>query len=256
MRPIPYWLFSLACILSLSACAPVFETQADVQARQALRDLAEVQEAFYRDNQRYAKNLREVEKYPLNYHKGTVYMEIQFARKDKYRAISLPAESTTARVFAYDTDKGGFYEMDEEVPQYVLGALDQIRKKQREENLTEAFSIVLAGLLLALGIRSLVQTGAGNFRMVYLSFFASLYPLSWTMAVLQHMRKETVLSPLIQGGIISSLAFAGFCLIACGLGISNYLKEKGPTSLAGIFCSTITISLFSAGVMVYTLVEY
>ncbi|MFQ5715949.1 MAG: hypothetical protein ACE5GQ_02480, partial [Nitrospinales bacterium] len=107
MRPIPavYRLLALVCILSLSACAPVFETQADVQARQALRDLVEVQEAFYRDNQRYARNLQEMEKYHLNYHKGTVYMEIEFARKDRYRAISLPAESTTARVFAYDTDK-------------------------------------------------------------------------------------------------------------------------------------------------------
>ena len=67
---------------------------------------------------------RKLEKYNLKYHSGIVYLEIESAGKDKYRAISLPAESTTARVFAFDTDQGGFYEMEaDEVSQICPGSI-------------------------------------------------------------------------------------------------------------------------------------
>ena len=85
---------------------------------------------FYQENKRYTGNLAEIEKYNLTYDTGIVYMEIEKADKDGYRAISLPAESTTARVFSFDTEQGGFYEMqDDEVARYVLGALRQIREE-------------------------------------------------------------------------------------------------------------------------------
>ena len=85
-----------------------------MQARQALLDLVKIQEKFYQENKRYATGHAEIEKYNLKYHSGIVYLEIESAGKDTFRAVSLPAESTTARVFAYDSDQGGFYEMEEE----------------------------------------------------------------------------------------------------------------------------------------------
>ena len=121
---------SLFLLIFTASCSQHFENNLDFQAKKALQDLMEIQESFYAENQRYAHNLVEIEKYNLKYHNGLVYLEIESAGKDQYRAISLPAESTTARVFAFDTSKGGFYEMDEiEVSQYVLGALKHIRKE-------------------------------------------------------------------------------------------------------------------------------
>lgn len=243
-------------MIALTACTHVFETSADVQARQALLGLMEVQEAFHRENQRYATNLVEAGEYHLKYHRGIVYLEIQAADENGYRAISLAAESTTARVFAFDTGKGGFYEMDAEVPQYVQGALNQIRKGQKDKKITDLFFVLLVGFLLALGVNSLRRDGAKKFRMVYLSFFISLFPLGWSLAIINHMDKKIFFGSLIQWGVISSLVFSGFCLVACGIGISTYLKEKGPTSLIGLFFSTAVTSTFSIAVMVHTLVRF
>ena len=103
-------------------------------ARQALFDLMKIQEKFYQENKRFAGTLVEIKKYNFKYDTGIVYMEIEKADKDGYRAISLPAESTTARVFAFDTKEGGFYEMqDDEVSRYVLGALRQIRAEKQKK---------------------------------------------------------------------------------------------------------------------------
>jgi hypothetical protein len=121
------WLWLIIIALCVGGCTRIFENHQDVQAQQALQDLMAIQDQFHKENTRYAKNLVEIDKYNLKYHKGIVYLEIEKAGKGHYRAISLPAESTTARVFAYDTSRGGYYEMDEEeVAQYVLGALRSV----------------------------------------------------------------------------------------------------------------------------------
>ena len=126
-----------------SGCGQLFEHDSDVQAKKALQDLMVIQEAFHKENKRYAKNLVEIEKYKLEYHGGIVYLEIQSANEKAYRAIALPAESITARVFAFDTGKGGYYEMEEEeVSEYVLGALNFIRKQQHDQKLITIASSV------------------------------------------------------------------------------------------------------------------
>ena len=51
----------------LSSCAPVFEHSADVQARQALLDLMKIQETFRSENNKYATNLAQLEKYNQKY---------------------------------------------------------------------------------------------------------------------------------------------------------------------------------------------
>ena len=120
----------------LTSCSNIFELDSDVQARQALFDLMEAQDKFYQDNNKYAGKLFEIEKYNFKYHTGIVYMEIEQANKDGYRAISLPAESTSARVFAFDSKQGGFYEMDDvEVSRYVLGAFRGKFEKKGEKKI-------------------------------------------------------------------------------------------------------------------------
>jgi len=110
-RPL-LWLIIIA--FCATGCTRIFENDYDAQARRALLDLMAIQDQFHKENKRYAKNLLEIAKYNLEYHNGIVYLEIESAGKDKYRAIALPAESTTARVFAYDTRRGGYYEMDDD----------------------------------------------------------------------------------------------------------------------------------------------
>ena len=147
----------IAFVLSavfLTGCTDLFEHTSDVQARRALKDLIAIQEAFHEENKRYAKNLIELEKYNLTYHAGIVYLEIESAGENGYRAISLPAESTTARAFAFDSKKGGYYEMDDiEVSQYVLGALNFIRAQQRDAWLIDLSSYFLLGISFILAGR-------------------------------------------------------------------------------------------------------
>ena len=118
----------------LISCTTVFENNYDVMARQALFNLMKSQDVYRAEHDKYANELAQLSSYDLKYHTGIVYLEIQSASKDEYRAISLPAESTTARVFIYDTTKGGYYEADEvEVSKYVLGALNFIRGEKEKQ---------------------------------------------------------------------------------------------------------------------------
>ena len=167
-------IFLFAIGFSLVACTHIFENNSDVQARQALLDLIEIQEKYHKEHGRYAKDLIEAGKYGLKYHSGIVYLEIQYAEKDEYRAISLPAESVTARVFAYESKRGGFYEMDEEVPEYVLGALNFIRNEQRQKNTTDILSAFLVVTLVLFGIKSLLREKTGKFRSIHYIFFVSM----------------------------------------------------------------------------------
>jgi hypothetical protein len=245
-------------VFLLSACgARVFEIDADVQARKALFDLMRVQEDFHRETGRYARNMLELEKYNLQYNMGVVYMEIESADKSKYRAVSLPSESTTARVFAYDTARGGFYEMDaEEVSSYVLGALNHIRKQQQEQKISDAMSALLVAILAGFGIRSWLRDGKKSLAGVYLGFLASLPPLGWSLAALNHMTAKTVFSPLVQGGLAISLLLALYSLAVCVRGFSAYARNSGPASLAGIFFSMAIANLLSIVVTIHAWVKY
>jgi hypothetical protein len=257
IRNIAKILFLTFLMAFFSGCVQIFELDADVQARKALKDLMSIQEAYHKENGKYARNLTEITKYNLKYHAGIVYLEIESAGKDAYRAISLPAESTTARVFAYDTAKGGFYEMgEEEVSQYVLGALNFIRDEQGKKRISNVSSYILLGILLALGIRIASRYMDENNRQVFLAYFLSLLPLLWSITVLNNLNPEIVISNLIIGNSATSLILA---IISLVLGMSWFLKTKTSIpvpSAIGILLTTVVISLFSSGVMVHTFVTY
>ena len=193
-------LLILSTLIILTGCKPIFETDRDIQARQALFDLMKIQETFHGENQRYARNLVEIEKYNLKYHTGIVYLEIEKASKDGYRAISLPAESTTARVFSFDSDKGGFYEMDEdEVSNYVLGALNHIRKKNMDLRMIDFLSGGLTVLLVGLGITTLIRY-KGKGQSVLWPYFLCLMPLVLAMVTQNHMNDEIVVDSVLLVG--------------------------------------------------------
>ncbi len=254
---IPLLLFSSLLLIFTTSCAQFFEATEDVQARKALTDLMEIQESFHKENQRYARNLAEIKKYNLKYHSGIVYMEIQSADKDQYRAISLPAESTTARVFAFDTLKGGFYEMEIlEVSQYVLGALNHIRLEQKNKTISDFAFFVLLAFIFILGVRYHLRHQETKNLPVFVAFYLSLVPLGWSFSVLNYLESKIIFSPTLTGisGGALFLAVSGI-LITAWWGKSRPVLTT-PSSLWSLLGMTVFISLFSGGIMIYTFMEY
>ncbi len=249
------WLIIIA--LSTGGCTRIFQNDHDAQARQALQDLMAIQEQFHQENDRYAKNLLEIKKYNFKYHSGIVYLEIQKAGKDSYRAIALPAESTTARVFAYDTDQGGYYEMgDEEVAEYVLGALNFIRKEQREKAVVDYISAGMMICLFWFGLRMFSRYKEVRTGWVWWPYFLSLVPLSLVVAALNHMDKDIFLSPLLLGLMATGFGVSVICLILAGIGISKIPEKGGHAILKGIAVCTLLISLFNGLALAYSYTTY
>ena len=245
-------LLTLAAIF-FSGCAQLFEHDSDVQAKKALEDLMVIQEKFHKENKRYAKNLGEIEKYKLEYHGGIVYLEIQSANEKAWRAITLPAESTTARVFPYDTGKGGYYEMqEEEVSEYVLGALNFIRKQQHDRKLINISSSVLLIVLIVLGIRIAFRFMGEKNRSAFAAFFISLFPLVWATQILSFMNPDVYITSTLK--LLSGLSvLAGVIALIWGTVwiIRRTSGEEEPT-VFGLFGITVLASLFSIVVMVHT----
>ena len=249
----------LLCLIVIlfSGCAKLFEHDSDVQAKKALQDLMDIQEKFHKENKRYAKNLVEIEKYKLEYHRGIVYLEIQSANEKAYRAISLPAESITARVFAFDTGKGGYYEMEgEEVSEYVLGALNYIRKQQKDQKLIIIASSVMLIILVVLGIRISIRFMGDKNRSAFGSFFLSLLPLIWATQVLNSLNPDVYISSTLT--LLSGLSVVASIVALIWGTVWVFRRASGeeePTVL-GLFGITVVTSLFSLVVLVDTYNKY
>ncbi len=241
----------------LSGCTDLYETTQDVQARQALFDLMEIQEAYHQENQKYARNLVQIEKYNLKYHTGIVYLEIESSGPNEYRAISLPAESTTARVFAFDTGRGGFYEMgDEEVSGYVLGALNHIRQQQRQKSTIDYFSGGLILFLIWMGRRIYLQHKSQNAGWVLWPYFLGIFPVSLAVTTLNHMDKDIVFSSLLKSLMGIALALTLLCILISVMSFSKIPRGPHFETLASLAVCAILISIFSATIMVQTYRTY
>ena len=253
-RPL-LWLIIIA--FCASGCTRIFENGHDAQARQALQDLMAIQDQFHKENKRYAKNFAEIDKYNLKYHNGIVYLEIESAGKNKYRAISLPAESITARVFAYDTSRGGYYEMDEEeVAQYVLGALNHIRKEQREKI---TFDYLSGGMLIGLfwfGIRMFTRYKESGTGWVWWPYFLCLAPLSLAVAALNHMDRNILLSAELLTLMATGFGVAILCLILAGIGLTKIPAKGERPVLQGLAICVISISLFTGVILAQSYFTY
>ena len=184
-------------------------------------------------------------------------MEIEKANKDGYRAISLPAESTSARVFAFDSNQGGFYEMDDvEVSRYVLGALRQIREERRKENLSDFTAWVMMGGMVFLGLRFISKYKNAENNPLLGAYLFCLFPLAWSITVLGKMNKNIVFSSQVSLLTWASLFLA---LVSFALGSKWVFRKKGEPpqpSLLSLVACTILITMISSGVMVYTLITY
>jgi len=249
--------FYLILVFFLTSCSNIFELKSDVLARQALFDLMKIQAKFYQENKRFTGNLVEIEKYNLTYDTGIVYMEIEKADKDGYRAISLPAESTTARVFAFDSEQGGFYEMqDDEVARYVLGALRQIRDEKQKKDISDLTALIMMIAMIFVGLRFTTRFKSKENYSVLGAYFFCLFPLGWSIAILGKMEKNIVFSQQISQFTWVALIFA---LGSSILGLKWVLRKKeepSPPSLLSLMVSSLLIAIISGGVMIYTLVTY
>ena len=216
-----------------------------------------IQDQFHKDNKRYAKNLLEIDKYNLKYHNGIVYLEIESAGKNKYRAISLPAESTTARVFAFDTSQGGYYEMgDEEVSKYVLGALNHIRKEQREKAIFDYLSGAMLICLLVFGIRIFARYKDSRTGWVWAPYFLCLAPLSLGVAVLNHMDWDVSLSTELLTLMGVGFGMSILCLILAGIGFTRIPAKGEYHILQSLAACIILMALFSGWVLADSYLTY
>ena len=241
-------------LVFLNSCSQIFEVDADVQARQALLDLVKIQEKFYQENKRYATGHAEIEKYNLKYHSGIVYLEIESAGKDTFRAVSLPAESTTARVFAYDSDQGGFYEMEEEeVSRYVLGALRAIRDEKHKKELNEVTGWILMSGMGFLGLRFFSRYRSKENNPGIWAYIVCLPALGWAVTLLGNMEPDVVFTPTIGQITWAGLAVALFAFSLEGRCLMKNKSLQTPAPLISLSICTLLISLLSAGVMAYIL---
>ena len=253
-RPV-LWLIII--ILSAGGCTRIFETDQDWQARKALQDFMAIQEQFHKENNRYAKNLLEIDKYPFKYHTGIVYLEIQKAGKNHWRAIALAAESTTARVFAYDTDQGGYYEMEEEeVAQYVLGALNHIRQQQSERSMVDMFSGIMLFTLLVFGLRMLKRYKEPKAGGMWSAYFLSLLPLSLAMAALNHMNRDTRLSTEWLAVMGTAFAVSLLCAVMASWSLFRIPAQGDHHILKSIAACALIISLFNGFILAKTYHTY
>jgi len=226
-------------------------------ARQALFDLMKTQEAYRAKNNKYTNELSQLLNQGLKYHNGIVYLEIHSASKNEYRAISLPAESSTARVFIYDTSKGGYYEADEvEVSKYVLGALNFIRSEKEKQKTNILLASILLVSLVFLGFRFVLRYNEEGNNIALISYFINLPALVWAVAILNNVNKDIVLSSKIMILSCIALAISLLCIFISLRWLKNRNPLTTPTPILGLTGCTLFISLISLGSVTYTLVKY
>jgi hypothetical protein len=250
-------IFLFMCMFYLSSCAVIFENNYDVMARQALFNLMKAQENYRTENDKYTSQLGQLSSHGLKYNTGIVYIEIHSASKDEYRAISLPAESSTARVFIYDTSKGGYYEADEvEVSKYVLGALNFIRSEKAKQKTNTLLISILLGSLVILGFRFVSRYKEKENNNALISYFISLPPLGWAVAALNHLSNDIIFNSKILTLSWVAIALAMLCIFITIRWLKNRKTLNSPTPVLGLAGCSLFISLISLGSMAYILIKY
>lgn len=244
-------------LVSLTSCTTIFENNYDVMARKALYDLIKAQETYHDKHGKYANKLAQLANYNLKYHTGIVYLEIRSASKNEYRAISLPAESSTARVFISDTSQGGYYEADEvEASKYVLGALNFIRsEKAKQKTNTLLISFLLFSLII-LGLRFVSKYKGKENNHCLTSYFISLPALGWAIAILNHVNDNIVFSPKVLTLSWTAITASLVCIIITLLWLRNRNLQKTPSPVLGLAGCSLFISFISLTIVTYILAKF
>ena len=87
---------------------------------------------------------------------------------------------------------------DDEVSNYVLGALNHIHKQQRQKAIVDYISGGLILLLMWVGRLMARRNKSQNSHWVLWPYFLSIFPVALAVATLNHMNKDIVLSPLLN----------------------------------------------------------
>ncbi len=249
----------VSALLALSGCDRLYENAGDIQARKALEDLIQIQEDYHKKNNRFARNLLEIQEggFKLDYHTGIVYLEIESADDTHWRAVALPAESTSARVFAFDTNKGGYYEMDdEEVSSYVLGSLNFIREQKSEMRSRDRIGFVLLAVMAVFGLRTWWRNRVPGSGWLGWPFVVSLFPLLMAALTLNHMDKEIALSDTLQGVLAVGVLVSLICLAVTFKGFGKIQKGEALMSLSALAVCTVLIALITILVTTHTFMNY
>jgi hypothetical protein len=197
--------------------ASLFETRGDRAARTDLQRLAEAEGRYWSDHHTYTVAFTDLGPAPFEATEG-VYLQVETANQTRFRAIAMPRESHTARVFALEAEEGKAHVKeldDDEVSTYVLGAMKAIRSTQRLKLSLAAFSTLgLIGLLLY-GIALHRKGGAGQWR-ASAPYFLGLIPLYVTLILSTFVDEHTYIGPLV---LVMALAGAigGLSGIAIGI---------------------------------------
>lgn len=249
----------LLALAVLSGCGRLYQNAGDIQARDALEDLIGIQEDYHKKNGKFARNLIEIQEagYKLDYHTGIVYLEIESANDAAWRAVALPAESTTARVFAFDTNKGGYYEMDdEEVSSYVLGSLNFIREQRSEMRARDSIGFVLMGIMTVFGFRTWWRNRVPGSGWIGWPFILSLPPLLLASLTLNHMDTEIALSKSLQVLLAGSLAVSFLCVLVTVKGWGKIEKSEQKISLSALAVCTFFMAVINLLVITHTFLNY
>ena len=243
----------------LNGCDRLYENAADIQARQAMLDLIELQKAYHKKNGKFARNFNEVQETgtKLEYHKGIVYLEIESANETAWRGVALPAESITARVFAFDTNKGGYYEMDdEEVSSYVLGSLNFIREKQHENDVRDQITIVMIVLMLVFGVKTWQRNRIPGSGRVGWPFLLSFPSIIFAALTLNHMDTEISLSKTLQGLLIVGVVVSVVCVWMMVRGFKKLQHGEKMMALSALAVCTVLMAVINILVTTHTFMNY
>jgi hypothetical protein len=213
------WKPLLAVSLGLWLChstasaqaAPLFETRGDRAAQADLRRLAEAETRYWTEHHTYIVAFSDLGPTPFEATKD-IYVQVETADGTHFRAIAMPRESHTARVFALEAKEGRttVKELDnEEVSTYVFGALRKIRSAERLKLFLASFSTLgLIGLLIY-GI-IIHRKGAPGQWQASAPYFLGLIPLYVTLILSTFVDEHTYAGPLVLGmaaaGVIGSLS--------------------------------------------------
>ncbi|HUJ80211.1 MAG TPA: type IV pilin protein [Nitrospiria bacterium] len=183
---------------STAHAGALFETSADRAAQDDLQRLAQAEGRYWTNHHAYTGVFADLGPPTFEATKG-IYLQVETATPSQFRAIAMPRESHSARVFALEANggKATVKELDDnEVSTYVFGALKMIRSTQRMKLSLAAFSSAgLLGLLIY-GARLHRKGAAGQWR-ASAPYFLGLIPLYVTLILSTFVDEHTYIGPLV-----------------------------------------------------------
>jgi len=110
--------------------------------------------------------------------------------------------------------------------------------------------------ILAFGLRMFVRYREARSGWTWAPYFLCLVPLTFSVAVLNHMNEDILLSSELIILLAAGFGISFLCLVIAGIGLTR-IPEKGEHQiLKGVALCTILISLFSGIVMAQTYYTY